>query len=148
MNEESSQLTLSYELLHLIRWLVENEPEELKKIIESALDSGLKEDFKQMHSSDPDKITDTMHYNIVDFLNLLEELLHESINEHTIKSVMKKNLMPAIDHIDATECDTYMVQESVEKASNQFEQDPKTNAQDLLFRELLKSWNPAKKTTN
>lgn len=148
MNEESSQLTLSYELLHLIRWLIENEPEQLKIIIDNALDSGLKEDFKQLYVSDQEKITDAMHYNIVDFLTLLEELLHESINEHTIKTVMKKKLMPAIDQIDTTECDTFMVQESVEKASNQFELDPKTNAQDLLFRELLKSWNPAKKTTN
>lgn len=148
MNEENSQLTLSYELLHLIRWLVENEPEQLKKIIETALDSGLKEDFKQSYHSDQEKVTDSMHYNIIDFLSLLESLLHEAINEHRVKNVLKKNLMPAIDNIDATECDTYMVQESVEKASNQFEQDPRKNAQDLLFRELLKSWNPAKKTTN
>jgi len=148
MNEESSQLTLSYELLYLIRWLVENEPEQLKKIIQTALDSGLKEDFKQTYSTDQEKAVDAMHYNIVDFLNLLEGLLHESINEHTIKNVMQKKLMPAIDQIDTTECDTFMVQESVEKASNEFEQNPKNNAQDILFKELLKSWNPEKKITN
>lgn len=148
MNEESSQLTLSYELLHLIRWIIENEPEKLKAIIENALDSGLKEEFKQSYGSEQDKLTDAMHYNIVDFLNLMEALLQDSINEHSVKNVLQKKLMPAIDQIDTTECDTYMVQESVEKASNEFEQDPKTNAQDLLFRELLKSWNPDKKTTN
>ena len=146
-NEEKSQLTLSYELLYLIQWLVEKEPQQLKSIINNALDAGLKETFKTRSFSEQSE-NETMHYSIADFLGLLEVLLHESINEKTIKQVMEKKLMPAIDHIDNTECDKNIVQSSVKKASSDFEQNPKNNPQELLFQEILKRWNPTKKTSN
>ena len=56
--------------------------------------------------------------------------------------------MPTIDHIDSTICDDATVRSSVEKATAKSEQHPKANAQELLFKELLKRWKPSKNMMN
>jgi hypothetical protein len=149
MNEDNNQLTLSYELLVLLQWLIEYEPEKLKELITSAFDNGLEDDLKKVknQSSGYDS-SENVQNSIVDFFGLLEILLHEIYNERATKRVMEKKLMPAIDHIDTTECDTQTVQDSIEKATSKFEQEPNKNPQELLFKELLRSWKPNKKTVS
>ncbi len=147
MNDESNQLNLSYELLYLIQWFIEEEPEKLKPLIASALKNGLTKELRNIHNNTVDpSMANEMQYNIIDFLGLLENQLHEVLNEQTMKRVVEKKLMPAIDHIDTTECDTETVLFSVEKATSKLDREPKANAQELLFQELLKCWKPSKKT--
>ncbi len=145
MNEEISQLTLSYELLYLIQWLVENEPDQLKNMIAQAFNSGLKDTFKTMYLSEQ-TASDAMHYSIIDFLGLLEILLHEVTEEQQMQELVHKKLLPAIDHIDGIEYPAQLVQSSLEKVSSKLEKNPTKNPQELLFQELLKNWNPSKKT--
>ncbi|MCF7900386.1 hypothetical protein K9K77_02655 [Candidatus Babeliales bacterium] len=149
MNDESNQLSLSYELLYLIQWFIEQEPEKFKPLIESALNNGLKHELQKInnHSVDP-SMAHEMQYNVIDFLGLLESQLHEALNEQIMKRVVERKLMPAIDHIDTTECDTATVQFSVEKATSKLDRAPKENAQEVLFQELLKCWKPSKKTAS
>jgi hypothetical protein len=147
MNDESNQLNLSYELLYLIQWFIEQEPEKFKPLIASALKNGLKTELQHISNNTVDQsMANDMQYNIIDFLGLLEAQLHEVLNEQIMKRVVEKKLMPAIDHIDTTECDTETVQFSVEKATSKLDREPKKNAQELLFQELLKCWKPSKKT--
>ena len=147
MNEEISQLTLSYELLYLIQWLVENEPDQLKEIITQAFNSGLKEKFKKIYMTEQ-VASDSMHYSIIDFLGLLEILLHEVTEEQQMQELVHKKLLPAIDHIDGAEYPAQLVQSSLEKVSSKLEKNPTKNPQELVFQELLRSWNPSKKTAN
>lgn len=142
----NNQLTISYELLYLMQWLLENEPERLKKLIVQALHKGLKEEMQKAAKENITTTNEDLHYSVVDFLTLLESLLQEAISEQTLKAVNEKKLMPALDHIDAKECDSDMVQSSVEKASHRFENHPQENPQELLFKELLKNWKPDKKS--
>ncbi|MFT6765711.1 MAG: hypothetical protein ACJAZS_000596 [Alteromonas naphthalenivorans] len=140
-----NQLTVSYELLYLIQWLLENESDGLKKLIGQALHNGLKHDLQEAVNSDL-KNTDDIQYSIVDFLALMEGLLHESISEQNMQRILEKKLMPAIDNIDSKECDKATVDFSVEKATFKLESNPEENPQDILFQELLKCWKPTKKT--
>jgi hypothetical protein len=140
-----NQLTVSYELLYLIQWLLENESDGLKKLIDQALHNGLKHDLQVATNSDLQN-TEDVQYSIVDFLALLETLLHESISEQNMQRIMEKKLMPAIDNIDSKECDKATVDFSVEKATSKIESNPEQNPQDILFQELLKCWKPTKKT--
>ena len=74
MNDNAQQLTLSYELLYLLQWLIENEPDRLKRLIEKALVSGLREDLHFLQkNTDSHTANEEMHYSIVDFLALLED---------------------------------------------------------------------------
>lgn len=140
-----NQLTVSYELLYLVQWLLENESGALKKLINHALENGLKQDLQTAVNSEL-KNTEDIQYSIVDFLALLETLLHENVSEQNMKRIMEKNLMPAIDNIDSKECDKATVDFSVEKATSKIENNPEENPQEILFQELLKCWKPNKKT--
>lgn len=140
-----NQLTVSYELLYLVQWLLENESDGLKKLINQALENGLKQDLQTAVNSEL-KSAEDIQYSIVDFLALLEALLHENISEQNMKRIMEKKLMPAIDNIDSKECDKATVDFSVEKATSKIESNPEENPQEILFQELLKCWKPTKKT--
>lgn len=144
-NNNNTQLTLSYELLYLLQWLLENHPGKLKELISSAFEDGLKEELKTLSTTDP-KQNEDMQYGLVDFLGFMEVMLQEVSNEHTMKKIKEKKLMPALDHIDTTECDFETVQNSIEEASFKLEQEPERNAQELLFQELLRCWKPSKET--
>lgn len=88
-----------------------------------------------------------MQDSIVDFFSLLEGLLMETINEQAMLKAHEKNLVPALEHIDSTICDTATVRSSLEKATTKMTKNPEANAQQLLFEELLKRWKPNKKAT-
>lgn len=140
-----NQLTVSYELLYLVQWLLENESDAIKKLINQALEKGLRQNLQEATNSEL-KNAEDIQYSIVDFLSLLETLLHENISEQNMKRIMEKKLMPAIDNIDNKECDQATVDFSVEKATSKIESNPEDNPQEILFQELLKCWKPNKKT--
>lgn len=143
----NNQLTISYELLYLMQWLLENEPERLKKLIVQALHKGLKEEMLAASKNKNLTTDEDLQYSVVDFLTLLESLLHEAINEQALKKLTEKKLLPALDHIDKTVCDDSYIQFSIEKASSKLEHNPQQNPQEVLFKELLKCWKPNKKAS-
>lgn len=140
-----NQFVVSYELLSLLKWLVEHDASRLKKVISKALEGGLK---KELHTAEHWAKGDTegIHHSIVEFLGLLEMLLHECMEDQLAQQAIEKKLMPAIDHIDMTMCDDATIQSSVQKATVKSENNPELNPKELLFEELLKHWKPAKKS--
>lgn len=141
-----TQFVLSYELLCLLRWLVEYDAEKIKKIIAKAMASGLMNEvnYIRQHKNEEQTLQEMQH-SIVDFFSLLEVLLHETANEQAVQKAVQKNLMPAIDQIDTAACDDATVRLSVEKATAKIEHNPKENPKELLFKELLKRWKPQNK---
>jgi|GEM_PF-320880 uncharacterized membrane-anchored protein YjiN (DUF445 family) len=151
-NNHAQQFVISYELLCLLRWLLENDVEKIKKMVSKALASGLKEDIKQFEqlgdvNADPEMIEEIQH-SIIEFFSMLETLLIESIKEQAAQRAVEKNLMPTVDHIDSKVCDDATVRSSLEKATAKSEMYPQANAQELLFKELLKRWKPTKNMMN
>ncbi len=147
--QDDTQFVLSYELLCLLRWLTEHDAEKLKKIIAKAISSDeLSEEMKRVDRSDTMEQTQNIHYNIVDFLSLLESLLLESMADQLDKKARQKNLMPAIEQIDSSICDNAVVRFSLEKATAQIEFNPNINPKEQLFKELLKRWKPDKGMLN
>jgi hypothetical protein len=142
--KNSDQLVLSYELLQLLEWLIENEAESLKKIVKRALSKGLSKKLKSRELPNASAIQG----NVIDFLELLEILLFESNHEVNVSDVIRKNLMPAIDHIDISNFSSATVESSAAIASTKKERNPSEDAQELLFKELLKRWKPKKKLTH
>jgi len=142
--ETDSQFVISYELLCLLRWLIENERPKLKRILRKALSTGLHKEIKKTEINSEFFDIEEAQECIVDFFSGLEHLMNETINEQTIKKVVEKNLIPALEHIDSNACDESMIQLSAQKASSQT--DSKENAQDLFLKEILKRWKPTKKT--
>lgn len=132
---------LSYELLYLLKWLMDNEEVTFKKIIDRAVHQG----FMQKNNITDTMSSDDIHHSIVNFLDMLDILLHESFNEHNIKKAHQINLMPSINKIDSYVCDKDTVQGSLDKTTTHLEHNPEINAKELLFKEILKRWKPATK---
>jgi hypothetical protein len=142
-HEGQGQFVISFELLCLLKWLIENDAPKLKKMISKAISSGFKPSLYSNNNLSREDIEE-IHFNIIEFLGLLEALLHESLHEETTKQAVEKKLMPAIDHIDSTICDDEMVRSSIQKATAKSEIHPELSPEDLLFEELLRQWKPAK----
>lgn len=145
---DSNQFVVSYELLQLFRWLFEHEQETLKKVMARALKNGLQEQLYSHLKSAEAESTEELQQSIVDFFALLETLLYELINENEVKRIMQRNILPAIDHIDAAACDNSTVALSIAKATSLCENDPRKDPKEILFKELLKRWKPAKKLSH
>lgn len=152
-NDNNSQhFVISYELLCLLRWLLEYDSDKLKKLVAKALSSGLREDIKQFEqlgdvNADPELVEEVQH-SIIEFFGMLEILLLETMKEQSVARAIEKKLMTTMDQIDSTLCDGDTLRTSLEKATAQSELQPKANAQDLLYKELLKRWKPTKNMMN
>ena len=139
------QLTLSHELLALVQWLVEHDTEKIKKLISRAVSGGLKDKINRQKTDNNEQALEEAQNNIMDFFSLLEVLLAESLHENMVQRAVEQKLMPAVEQIDATQCDDATIRLSVEKATTQLNLKPQANPQEVLFQELLKRWKPNKK---
>ncbi|HRN77894.1 MAG TPA: hypothetical protein PLU71_01525 [Candidatus Dependentiae bacterium] len=141
-----AQFTLSYELLCLLRWLIDHDAEKLKKVIKKAISSEqFCQEIKQLDDINLAAQAEDMQHSIIDFFGMLEALLLESMHEQVEKRARQKNLMPAVEQIDSTICDDATVRFSLEKTTSKIEKNPNINAKEQLFKELLKRWKPHKK---
>jgi hypothetical protein len=147
-SEYNTQFSISYELLCLLRWLIEHDADKLKKIIAKAINSGeLQEEMQKIENPNELALNSDVQNSIIDFFGLLEGLLTESINEQVEKRAREKDLMPAIDQIDSAICDDATVRFSLEKATSELAHNPDQNPKEKLFQELLKRWTPHNKNT-
>jgi hypothetical protein len=141
----NTQFVLSYELLALLRWLVDHDSDKFKKIIGKALRSGLQETLHKLdHTEDADVLNDIQH-SITEFLHMLETILLESIRDQVKEKARQQKLLPTVDQIDTNQCDDSTVHSSLEKATSSLMENPDANAKELLFKELLKRWKPIDK---
>ena len=143
--QESQQLVISYELLCLLRWIIEYDSEKIKQIIAKALPAGLKQDIQDIDNPNSVRSLEDIQQSMIEFFSMLEAFLLESMHEQEVQNTLEKNLMPAIDHIDSTICDDNTVRSSIETVASRMKLNPQKNAQELLFEELLRLWQPDKK---
>lgn len=147
MNNDSfnndSHFVISFQLLQLIRWLIEHDQEVLKKLIGRSLRNGL-DDVLQQQASRYDT-DEHLQQDIVDFFSLLEALLFEHLHEEDAKRLKERVMIPAADHFDAAVCDDTLMAMSMEKAAITIENNPFVDPKEVLCKELLKRWKPGKK---
>lgn len=144
--DNEKNIVLSYELLYLLRWLIEHESSALKKLVKKALKSGaLKStnttihDYVEIHISDPN-----IQQSILEFLGFMDSLL--MLVEHEEGTYLMNNpSIPALNKIDSTICRQEVLQACLEQASLELQSNPNQNIQELLLKELLKRWKPTKK---
>ncbi len=139
----NAQFVLSYELLTLLRWLVDQHEETLKNIVGHALSAGLHEELQKLDLTKDSAYLHEIQHSITDFLTTLEALLIEQVSERIRQRAQYTDLAPALEKIDSTICDQAIVDVSIEEAASKLEDNPKANPKELLFKELLRHWKPA-----
>ena len=145
ITDKDEQFAISYELLCLLRWLVENDGDKLKKMITRAVGRGFNEKIEQIHTYSESEALEDAHENMIEFFSALEAMLVETIQKQAVNQAYEKKLMPAIEQIDATACDDIVVQVSLERAHSKIAHNPDKNPQEILLKEILKNWKPTKK---
>lgn len=143
---DNTHFVISYELLQLLQWLLENEQESLKKIIHKALGQGLEKKLQTLKSAHHEQNGQELQQNIIDFFSLLEILMTETINEHNFDDIMQRSMIPEIDHIDMHMYESDAVNSSIAKATSAAKSNKGQNPQEVLYKELLRRWKPAKKS--
>jgi len=146
--EKTDQFAISYELLCLLRWLIENEGEEIQNLVERAVARGLQERITHLEHSNDKEIINDAHSSITEFFSILETMLSESFQNQNFQHALEKNLMPAIDHIDPSVCDDTVLQYGIEKTNEKIakKHSKKEKPQEILLKEILKHWKPGKKS--
>lgn len=138
---DNNHFVVSYELLQLLEWLMHQEQDALKKIVERAFNHGF---VPQTLHKDHEHESDHIKQNVVDFFTLLEILMSETMQEKEAQTVVAHNLLPALDHIDSRQYDPESIAASIAKAQGALRRKTTKNAHDILYKELLKRWRPAK----
>lgn len=141
----NAQFVLSYELLALLRWLVDHDADKLKKIIGKGLRSGLQDVLHTLDHTDDSDVLNDMQHSITDFLHLLETLLSETVSEQVQEKARQQKLLPTVDQIDTNQCDDSTLRSSLEKTTSTLMDNPNANAKELLCKEILKRWKPVDK---
>ena len=145
LQDNNTQFALSYELLHLLKWLGQHDTDKLKKIISKAVAHGLHDTIQKTTSLPDPKNLEDMHYGIIDFFELLDTLLGDAINNHVEQKAREKNLLPTIDHFDSSLLDNETLRCSVEKTTKKLDLNPHMNPKEQLCKEYLKKWKPVNK---
>jgi hypothetical protein len=142
MNNENN-FVVSIELLLLVRWLLEQERESLKKLVVKSLQHGL---LHELQAPREKLDCDELQQSIIDFFNYLEDTVGTLMPQYDVDQVIQRAMIPAINHIDKQQCDQEIVDASIAKASTNLTKLPQHELKSILCKELLKQWKPQKKS--
>lgn len=142
--ENDDQFIVSYELLHILQWLLTYEKEAFTDLVQQAYIQGtqnLKNNsdlYEQMEESE------YLQNSVLDFFTFLEKEVGAIANAESIKHIMQKNLLKTLDHIDPKVFDPIIIRESMQVTADKVHPKRNYQAKDLFLKELLKKWHPKK----
>ena len=142
--ENDDQFIVSYELLHILQWLLTYEREAFTQLVQNAYiqgTQGIKNNsdvYEQMEESD------YLQDSVLEFFSFLEKEVGMIANAESIKHIMQKNLLKTLDHIDPKVFDPAIIQESMQVTAEKVHHRRNYQAKELFLKELLKKWHPKK----
>ena len=144
---DNDQFVISYELLHLLHWIIKYQPNLLKDLITKSFLQGIEDSLEQNKGMYAQLTSsEDMHNSIVDFLNFAETHIAEITDSAAVKQVMNKSMMPVMNRLDGQSVDYETVKSSFLSAVEKGKINDDTHAsQEYFFKELLKQWKPDKK---
>ncbi|MBD3231219.1 hypothetical protein GF322_01000 [Candidatus Dependentiae bacterium] len=139
----STTLSLSLELIYLMNWLLKNDKNKLKKIIEESIKSGLAQEIDQIDNFNNDfENLDSIHNSILDFLFFMEDTLLEALEKKDSDFIEKEKLKPTIQKINSQKIDLKTLWMSIQQTK--IKNTSKKDLKKLLLSELIKNWRPKK----
>lgn len=157
----SYQLSLSFELICLMDWLLKNKGSKLKDLVKEAVDKQLADSLEKMSEHDYVKMASRMHDVVIDFVIFLEDMLIEELEGVSPDLNVREKMFPAIKHMDIAKFDINAVWLSMQQAKIKFMKKRQRHSGDIigakvaskskisdddikqeLFKQLLKNWQP------
>ena len=145
---EDDQFVISYELLHVLHWLLKYEETELSKLITQAFIKGFEDKIKQQDVYAKIQHSDELQNSVVNFFSFLEEHIATISNSESNKKIMDQNIIKTLDHIDPKRFDYETIKSTVLATAEKIKPESKTSPKELFLKELLRQWNPKKEKSN
>ena len=143
-----SNLSLSFELICLMEWLLQNGDKEIINLIKFSLNNGFTKELENMDAEKYTQIAEDLPNIILDFLLSLEDALLDSLEglNLNLDKESKEKLIPAVEHLDSNKIDPQTIWLSMQQTRNSLSKNnrEKTDIKQILFKKLLNNWSPTK----
>ena len=136
----STNLSVSFELICLMGWLLKKDKQALKELIQKALAGGVADAISDLQSSKPAEISDVMEKTVSEFFEYVEAILAEGVPAKKLRTDLSVEALSAIKKIDQHFVDQYSLWNSVTRAEESVAllgEDLNPAARDALFRSEL-----------
>ncbi len=152
----NTSLSLSFELIYLIDWLLKNDKQKLTTLIQQAVSHGLAQDLKRINPNDYLKVSEELYSTILDFLVFLEDTLAENLKDLSASNTADNVMMPAIKKIDDENLNDATLRNSIQDAKDQLHKEREEgheeaanvdHAKEVLYEKILENWLPTNKET-
>ena len=163
----SINISLSFELICLVNWLLKNEKQLINALVKQALKNGFAQELEKIDSTHSVENPEELYATVIDFLLFLEKNLLKNLETVSVDTHTQEEILPVVKKLDADNIDVRTLWLSMQQTKNQLckerhkrereereqEQDLKTHdtvapdqaagqAADILFEKLLKNWKP------
>lgn len=153
----NTSLSLSFELIYLLGWLLKHERNALDSLIKQAVKNGLAVDLDKIAIDDQDKMSEQLYGTVLDFLVYLEDTLVQNLDGIHTNNAPHQLLHPALSKFMNNSLDIQTIKLSIQQAREKLQHKTNNNTQSknetieegksILFEQLLKNWNPSKNET-
>ena len=153
----NSSLSLSFELIYLMGWLLKRDKAKLKKLVAEAIEQGFIDEVDALSDADYLLLSDQMQSTVEQFMESLEDAITEGVQSMHGSEPMHQDLAPTLKKFDTDLLDektlSLSMQQTKKKLSHKKKHHAKqeslvpvdAEANSILFERLLKNWNPSKK---
>lgn len=166
----SAQISLSFELISLLNWLLRHEKTLLNAMLKQALEHGFAEELEKVDAASMAAAeSEELYSTVLDFLEYLEQSLVKNLESIHVDNKTKDAIMPTLQKLEADSLDHKTLwlsmqqtkarmlkakqlitqQQQPKAAKTEASGEAKTNhtehANKILFEQLLKNWKPNNK---
>ena len=143
-HSQGDQFVISYELLHVLYWLLKYEEVELSKLINKSFSKGIKEKNQKSDSLTELQLSEEMQNSVVDFFTFMEQEISDITDQEATK-LMNRDVIKDLDHFDPKQVDYLTVKETIYRNANRLQTKKYTQKTRTHFlKELLRQWKPQK----
>ncbi len=165
----SAQISLSFELISLLNWLLRHEKAMLNAMLKQALEHGFAEELEKVDAASIAAAeSEELYHTVLDFLEYLEHSLIKNLETINVDNKTKDAIMPTLQKLEADSLDHKTLWLSMQQtkarmlkakqlipqqqtkaiapeAAPEAKIDHSEHANKILFEQLLKNWKPNNK---
>lgn len=164
----SAQISLSFELISLLNWLLRHEKTMLNNVIKHALERGFAEELEKIDLTAVATDNEELYNTVLDFLEYLEHSLIKNLESIHVDNKTKDAIMPTLQKLEGDSLDHKTLWLSMQQTKarmlkakhvpaeqakpalltpEEARAEHNQHANKILFEQLLKNWKPTNKET-
>lgn len=148
----TTNISLSFELICLLNWLLKNKKQDLNSLTKQALENGFLQDLEALSYAEEQKEPDQLYTTVLEFLIFMEESLAKNLETIYLDNATKEAIYPALKKIDLGNLDAKTILISMQQTKSKIRlnrkkslEQNKQNPTNILWEQILKNWKPTKK---